>query len=223
MSSNYETKLAARIAQIAEPNVSAFAKKAGIGESSMRQYIDGSTPGLAKAVAIADAAGVSLEWLATGRGAPTAGAVNESPGHYKIISNFAMVPRYDVTVIAGHGALSERGNVIDYMAFPRPWLIREGLHEVDLALIQARGDSMEPTISTGDLLLVDLRENIPRDDGIYVIQTDFHLVSKRVQRMFDGSIYIRSDNPAYDPQQLDEAQVEQLTIVGRVVWVARRL
>jgi phage repressor protein C with HTH and peptisase S24 domain len=147
----------------------------------------------------------------------------ETPGAYQVEQDFALVPRYDVAASAGHGADVESEQVVDHLAFRRPWLAREGLQEGKLALIQVRGDSMEPTIASGDLLLVDLREQIPAEDGIYVMQTDAHLVAKRVQRLFDGSIYIKSDNQTYQPQQLTPDQVERLQIVGRVVWVARRI
>lgn len=64
---NSETStLAGRIKKIVGDNLSAFARRSGVGESLLRQYIAGSKPGLDKAVAIARAGGVSLEWLATG-------------------------------------------------------------------------------------------------------------------------------------------------------------
>lgn len=219
---NCETGLADRIKAVIAGNVSAFSKKSGVGESLLRQYIAGSTPGLAKAAAIADAAGVSLNWLATGRGEPAAG-VGEARGAYDVADNFVLVPRYDVAASAGHGALVDNEQIVDHLAFRRAWLAREGLQADKLALIQSRGDSMEPTIVTGDLLLVDLRENIPDQDGIYILRTDSHLVAKRIQSLFDGSIYIKSDNETYQTQQLDRDQAERLRIIGRVVWVARRI
>lgn len=47
----------------------AFAKKCGISESSFRKYLAGhSVPGADKLLEIAQTAGVSLTWLATGEG-----------------------------------------------------------------------------------------------------------------------------------------------------------
>lgn len=51
-----------------EPVLS-FAKRSGVGEGSLRQYLKGAEPGLDKVIAIAKAAGVSVAWLATGNGA----------------------------------------------------------------------------------------------------------------------------------------------------------
>lgn len=53
---------------IGENSVSSFGKKCGIGESTLRQYLKGGTPGLDKVIAIAEASGVNIEWLATGEG-----------------------------------------------------------------------------------------------------------------------------------------------------------
>lgn len=49
-------------------SVNAFAKKCELGEGVIRSYLRGTVPGIDKASAIADAAGVNLDWLVTGRG-----------------------------------------------------------------------------------------------------------------------------------------------------------
>lgn len=56
-------------------SASAFAQKCGISEGSVRQYLAGTIPRLDKALTLARAAGVSLEWLATGQEAPSAADV----------------------------------------------------------------------------------------------------------------------------------------------------
>ncbi|EXI82131.1 MAG: helix-turn-helix protein [Candidatus Accumulibacter appositus] len=63
--------LAARLkAVIGEESVSSFARRCGMAESVLRTYLrDGRMPPLDRALAIAAAAGVSVDWLATGRGA----------------------------------------------------------------------------------------------------------------------------------------------------------
>ncbi|WPZ33188.1 helix-turn-helix domain-containing protein [Thalassobaculum sp. OXR-137] len=64
-----ETEFAERLkTAIGLEPVHAFAKRSGVGDGSLRKYLKGSAPSIDKAAAIADAAGVSIEWLATGRG-----------------------------------------------------------------------------------------------------------------------------------------------------------
>lgn len=62
----------ARIARIVEvigkESVSSFSRRCGVPESVLRSYInDGREPPFGNAVAIADAGGVTLDWLGTGR------------------------------------------------------------------------------------------------------------------------------------------------------------
>jgi len=62
--------LAARLKLlIGDHSVAFFARKSGIADSVLRTYLnDGRMPPLDKALAIATAGGVTLDWLATGRG-----------------------------------------------------------------------------------------------------------------------------------------------------------
>lgn len=58
---------------ISNESINAFAKRCGLRESTIRNLLKGTTPGVDKVVLIADTAGVSLEWLITGRGTMQAG------------------------------------------------------------------------------------------------------------------------------------------------------
>jgi transcriptional regulator with XRE-family HTH domain len=54
---------------IGDEAINAFAKKAGVGESLIRNYIKrGTTPGLDKVIVLAETANVSLDWLILGKG-----------------------------------------------------------------------------------------------------------------------------------------------------------
>lgn len=59
---------------IGEEAVAAFGRRCGIGEATLRKYFKGTLPNIDNLVAIADAANVSIEWLATGRGSKQRGA-----------------------------------------------------------------------------------------------------------------------------------------------------
>jgi hypothetical protein len=57
---------------IGDESVSSFARRCNIGESVIRGYLaDGKRPGVDYLVALADAGGVTVEWLATGLGPRT--------------------------------------------------------------------------------------------------------------------------------------------------------
>lgn len=180
--------------------------------------------------------GVNLNWLFTGEGNmyiseehawhasgkegefhPKAAASVEAPPE-----DFIMVPLYDVQASAGGGSVVDPEHAQTKMSFSKRVLEELGVPAGALACLYASGDSMEPTIHPGDLLLIDLSAQV-RTDAIYVIQSNDSLVVKRVQKMFDGSLIIKSDNPVYREQMIDKGLLETVRIVGRVVWAGRRL
>ncbi|WP_170941723.1 LexA family transcriptional regulator [Cellvibrio mixtus] len=136
---------------------------------------------------------------------------------------FVMVPRYDVCASAGNGAAIHSESIVDHLAFKQDWINQMGLSKKDLALIEVQGDSMEPAIMHNDLILIDLRESKLSANGVYAIQHMGNLFVKRIQIRMDGSVVIKSDNPNYEPEILQPAEAENLTVVGRVAWFGRQL
>lgn len=181
---------------------------------------------------IAQGHGVLVEWLATGTGPKRLGEecdrVGESPVLYanadELDREYVLVPRYNVQASAGGGSLVESEQVVDFLAF-KSWWVRTTMHmnPADLVLISAMGDSMYPTIREGDLLLVDKSQRDVKDDAIYVMRLNDALVAKRLQKLYDGSIQIKSDNKQYDAQLVPHDRVGMLTIIGRVVWIGGRV
>ncbi len=177
---------------------------------------------------LASAANIRLEWLATGEGSPDAAA----PGAHRLESadlgaDYAMIPLYDVQAAAGHGAVVEDQQATDALAFKKQWIHRE-LHANpgDLYLIHVVGESMEPTLAAGDIILVDHRPGAQgvTHDGIYVLRMDGGLLVKRLQRLPGHRIKLSSDNSAYDPFELSlDSAGNDLQIIGRVVWSGRRM
>ncbi len=134
------------------------------------------------------------------------------------------VPSLDVDAAAGAGAFDgdERGN--GHIAFDPAWLRRVARGAPDqLSIIRVSGDSMAPTLTDGDDILVDQGDGAARlRDGIYVLRIEGALVVKRLApNPAARTLSIRSDNPAYPGwPDCDPAAVE---VVGRVVWAGRRL
>ncbi len=87
-----------------------------------------------------------------------------------------------------------------------------------LRFLSAYGDSMAPTFSSGDVLLVDTGARSTAIDGIYVISAQQRLFVKRVRQRMDGTIEISSDNPAVKTTDVLNGD-HQVDVLGRVVWV----
>ena len=134
------------------------------------------------------------------------------------------VPRLDVAASAGPGAEAGEERPLGQIAFDRAWLRRMGIAgAAQLSMIRVQGDSMAPTLSDGDEILVDRGDGGDRvRDGIYVIRMEDVLVVKRVAvNPAARRLSVRSDNAAYPSwPDCDPAAVD---VVGRVVWVGRRL
>lgn len=56
---------------IGDDSVSAFARRCGLTESAIRAYFSGKRPTMQNLAAMANAAGVTIDWLATGQGVRT--------------------------------------------------------------------------------------------------------------------------------------------------------
>jgi phage repressor protein C with HTH and peptisase S24 domain len=134
-------------------------------------------------------------------------------------SEWVEVPRLPLGASAGPGALSAPEKPIDSLRFSRRRLREHGREPAQLSAIAVAGDSMEPLLRDGDEILVD-RTPRPLRDGVHVVRLGDALLVKRVARGAAGRIALLSQNLAYPPV---EVSLEEVEIVGRVVWKGGRL
>jgi len=206
-----------------------FSRETGISYSKLHNYLSGvSLPTLDSLVTLADATGASIEWLATGRGQMKTDEPQlcEMPANYLVRSTeqafdeFALIPGYRVQVSAGHGALTQgEQEPCRYLAFRRKWLRWRGFEEKELAIVWSKGDSMEPTISNNDTLVVHLGRTRPVDGHIYVVRNDDQLWVKRLQVRPDAWVLI-SDNAIYPPMTIPKDEQHTFEVIGQVVHIA---
>src|SRR5689334_13445844 len=76
-------------------------------------------------------------------------------------------------------------------------------HPLATFYIRVEGDSMEPRIHSGELLVVD-RMVETKDGDIIVARLGYEFTVKRLHTEEDGSIWLTSENPSYDPIQITE-------------------
>jgi phage repressor protein C with HTH and peptisase S24 domain len=99
--------------------------------------------------------------------------------------------------------------------------IKLGLKMKNLKLIRAHGNTMTPTISDGDLLMIDINQNYFNSDAVYLLRIDAkYLVPKRLQHTTDQGLLIINDNASYRDQSISAKQKDSLDIVGKVIWTA---
>lgn len=194
----------------------AMARKADLSLSGLQKYLHGGEPTRRKLLAIAEAAGVSFAWLATGQNLEN----YDSDKKRKYFFDEEHLPRVNVSLSGGDGAIINNQNIIDHVLFSQKWL-RDKIGKASsdrLAIVGVVGDSMEPTVHEGDDVMVDLSVTELIDNAIYAMRWGDNLVIKRLQRLMKGAVII-SDNPSYRDQEIQETELSDLHIIGRVRWI----
>ena len=155
--------------------------------------------------ALARATGYSPQWLAEGVGEPRERAGKPAE-----------------VLIAHHPALRPREGQNAPLAFDRIWLQDLKLDGCTLRHISFWDSTMEPAVTNGDVLLIDIEQVTPENGGIYLIlRADGEAVIKRLLRTMTNGWIIRSDSENkrhYPDEVLPEDEIASLQIAGRVVW-----
>ncbi|MCA3365669.1 MAG: helix-turn-helix transcriptional regulator [Roseomonas sp.] len=197
------------------------ARLSGLPYGTLQNYIQGGELKLSNAASLARATGVRLEWLANGLGpmladqsgeVATISAAATPPGH-------VLLPLLEARAAAGnHGGLRS-DHLVDFIAFSESFL-KQTLRRSpqNLALLTASGDSMDPTIRDGDLLLVDTSARRIEGSFIYVLAIGGGLLVKRIHLRRDGSVILKSDNPKYDAEEVPAVETPTLEVLGQVIW-----
>ena len=129
------------------------------------------------------------------------------------------VPRLALEASAGPGATAAEEIPFDAFRFSRRWLRENGLDPAQLSAIRVIGDSMDPLLRGGDEILVDRTPRAFRE-GVHVVRLGEALHVKLLQAVPPDRLRLISKNPAYEPV---EVAMEDVDVVGRVVWKGGRL
>lgn len=127
------------------------------------------------------------------------------------------IPVYEQAYSAGRGQeLPDSAEILDYVALPKE-LKR---YKENIRAAYVRGDSMEPTIFDGDIILFDCF-GYDNTDGIYSINYKGAGFVKRLQRDKD-TVHIISDNKMYN-EMTESAESEDFRVVGKVRFVMHKV
>lgn len=112
--------------------------------------------------------------------------------------------------------------VMGIVPFRENWL--HGLYSGDvkhLKVVRGRGDSMEPTIRDGDTVLVDTSlRRIDDQDRIWAISYGDLGMIRRIRVTPKGSWMLMPDNQVVRPDEVGDGET---FIIGRVIWIGRRI
>ena len=146
------------------------------------------------------------------------------PADTEPVGGLIPVKRSPVRASAGPGAIPYEQAGKPYFAFDENWLKSLTTSPAgSLSIIRVEGDSMAPTLNSGDDILVDPGDCAERvRDGIYVLRADEALVVKRLALHPAGRrVTVQSDNPAYP--DWPDCDIDDLQCIGRVIWAGRKI
>ena len=115
-------------------------------------------------------------------------------------------------VIAGY-PIEAVENILDYEEISES-MARQG----DFFALQVKGDSMEPKISEGDVVIVRKQEDVDNGDIAIMLVNGDEATIKKIQK-FNGRINLVPSNPAYNVMTYTNEQIEALPVrcLGKVV------
>ncbi|WP_430491659.1 LexA family transcriptional regulator [Pseudomonas fulva] len=134
---------------------------------------------------------------------------------------YAYIPQFDAKAAAGLGSENPHVEVHSTLAFKRDWLKAKGVKPESLAVIYAEGQSMWPTINSGDVLLVDQSRIDPADGQIFVLAGSDGAIVKRLVQGSLGQWVLRSDNEdkqEYPDRRHLRSNGNEHRIIGKVIW-----
>lgn len=216
-----------------ETNPTALARATGVPQPTIYRILKGESddPRTSTIQPLADYFGMTVEFLRTGdaEGCDTVGERMVRDANVLALhpedampSDSIQIKAYRVGFSAGNGyrATYDEIEESEPATYRLSWFHKTGINPKNARRFKVVGDSMEPFLFAGDSVLIDTGETDPAriiDGKVYAIRYGNDLRVKRLFRRLDGSLILRSDNPAYKDEEVPpELAEEHICILGRV-------
>ncbi len=197
----------------------------GVKEGIVRSIMRGSIPRAHELYEVAKVLGVTVERLLTGKDTHLVCDV-EQPIHEE---DGYSIPIVEGTITAGTGAVAD-DRVKGYLWLPKQYLKSPAGYECRYVAVQVEGDSMEPLLSDGELVIID-RVRCKIEDitskGIFAVNAGWGTVVKHLK--YDkktNTLQLISANPEWlrihgvEVISLDACETNP--IVGKVVFSLKK-
>ena len=88
----------------------------------------------------------------------------------------------------------------------------------DYFALKIQGDSMEPKISNGDVVIVRQQEDADDGDIVIALIDGEDAVCKKIKKYPDGSVALVSTNPVYEPLFFTQEEIieKPVKVIGKV-------
>ena len=157
---------------------------------------------------------VNPDWLEKGTGSKVL-----SQNIYHEI--FLQVPKIKARLSAGGGSFETEPDIKEFYSFRKDWLSKKGKAR-DMVLMDIFGNSMEPELKEGDTVLIDQSQKAVLAGAIYAVGFDDTIVVKRLEKR-PKELVLLSENERYPMMRFRDEEMENVRIIGKVIWVCREM
>ncbi|MGE4302486.1 MAG: XRE family transcriptional regulator [Novosphingobium sp.] len=189
-----------------------FGKLGGVSKNTQMAYENGTSPITLDYLGKVSEHGVNVGYVLSGE-------ADEGPK----TSGDDMVEIKEIDLHYGMGGSFLSDDIgVETRVFSRNWL-RNFTRAAPEHLFWTigDGDSMEPTIRSGELILIDgSQRHVRVNDGVWAVALGEIGMIKRIHFAGDERIELLSDNQLVPPNPVG---FEEIHVIGRVVAVVRRL
>lgn len=208
-----------------------LSRRSGVIQQTISKLENGEVHKTTGIVALARVLGVNPNWLSDEVGGMLDNPTSSIPNGASVASwinlddlpdkdAYVVIPHFDVSLSAGNGDSAswvEHTNN-DPILFRKRFFRARGLQEQSCKAVYVRGNSMAPTLESGDTVLIDTNMVNIVDGDVYAILYYDDLYIKRLYRIPGGGIEARSDNQEHKSFEIKDKDLPRLKILGRQVW-----
>ena len=185
-------------------------------KSHLSQYVNGkSNPDNEKIFLLSKVFGVTEAWL-LGYDVPRYERLEENKINQSSKTQGLKIPVLG-TVAAGI-PISAVEDILDYEEVPQSWE-----SQGEFFALKIKGDSMEPRMESGDVVIVKQQSDANSGDTVIVLVNGDDATCKRLQKT-DNGIMLVSTNPKYPPMfySTEDIQTKPVVILGKVVELRQK-
>lgn len=183
-----------------------LAKSVGVSAMAVSQWETNTTePKISNLKLLSKFFDVNLEWLSFGQ----TKAINDKCFHDQIVS----IPFYsNVSASAGGGVcVNDEGYIPINLSLVNAKNIKH------LVCVKVSGDSMEPVLRDGSIIIIDMSDKFIKDGGIYVLRQE-EMLRVKVLGYTSSGIRLKSYNIDYKDERYTFQNFERyIKIMGKVV------
>lgn len=121
-------------------------------------------------------------------------------------------------VVAAGIPISAVEDILDYEEIPQSWE-----NQGEFFGLRIKGDSMEPRMESGDVVIVKQQPDANSGDTVIVLVNGDDATCKKLQKT-DNGIMLVSTNPKYPPMfySLEDIQAKPVVILGKVIELRQK-